>query len=407
MDRVLIKSLPFEIDARVPIQLGRESISSSVVAISELVKNAYDADAENVKIHFFNLGSKKSTLVIEDNGDGMNLELLTNYWLRIGTDYKTNNIHSNSKRRVLTGAKGLGRLGIDRLCHKLILQTKQFGMDYVLEIQVDWEKYEKEGKALSDILHDIYRVSLGFKGEYGISYDKIDSKGTRLIMQGLKDYWMEEFLADLKQELSLLISPFGGINDFRIDFKSGISSLDGELSSTRMLGAAEWILEAELDEDELVTIKIRSEQSNENYTDGPHKWAEWLKDRGKHPECGPFRFVMYFIPRDLHILKQLDFDRDDWAQFMKANQGIRIYRDNFRVRPYGEPSGKGDWLDLGLRRSRRPEAITQSGWKIGPHQSLGAVFIGRETNPNLIDQTNREGIVESTGFFELRAALLR
>lgn len=89
MERTLIDSLPFEIEARVPIQLGRESISSSVVAVSELVKNSYDADADNVAVRFCNIGGTDSALVIEDDGDGMNQDLLTNYWLRIGTDYKT------------------------------------------------------------------------------------------------------------------------------------------------------------------------------------------------------------------------------------------------------------------------------------------------------------------------------
>ena len=92
---------------------------------------------------------------------------------------------------------------------------------------------------------------------------------------------------------------------------------------------------------------------------------------------------------------------------MEANKGIRLYRDHFRVRPYGEPSGKGDWLDLGQRRSANPEAITQKYWKVAPHQVVGAVFIGRESNINLVDQTNREGIVEGSGFFDLRAALLK
>lgn len=429
MTRVFIESLPFEIDARVPIQLGRESISSSVVAVSELVKNSYDADAEKVSVHFYNLpketesgqeqsldqqsvnkdeGEEPSTvssLIIIDDGDGMNRELLTKYWLRIGTAFKTDLIRSGRKKRVLTGAKGLGRLGIDRLCKTLFLQTKQSGMDHCLELQIDWEKYEKSDLSLSEIKHDIYQVAIGLEDEFGCAFPSLESKGTRLIMKGLKDEWSKSFLEDLKHELRLLVSPFGGVNDFKIQFLTGYEDLDGDLSSTKMLEAAEWVLGVELNSKHEITITVSSKRYEESLTDGPYLWSEWIKDRETIPRCGPFKFEMYFIPRDQAHIRSLDFKRHEVIEFMATNQGIRIYRDFFRVRPYGEPSGKGDWLDLGLRRSRRPEAITQKGWVVGPHQVVGAVFITRESNPNLLDQTNREGIVEGPGFFDLRAAL--
>ena len=387
--------------------MGRESISSSVVAVSELVKNSYDADADNVTVRFCDIGGIGSALVIEDDGDGMNKELLTNYWLRIGTDYKTGVTRSNAKRRILTGAKGLGRLGIDRLCHKLILQTKQAGMDNVLELHVDWQKYENSSQSLSEILHDIYRVSLGETEESGYRFTGVESKGTCLILQGLKDKWDKEFLSGLRKELSLLVSPFSGINDFKIELKTGIAELDGFVSATQMLDVADWIIDAELNSDEQVTVTVRSDRYKEIYVDGPHLWKEWIKDRGEHPESGPFKFNMFFMTRDTPNLKLLNLRPKDIREFLEINQGIRIYRDNFRVRPYGEPSGKGDWLDLGLRRAKRPEGITQKGWVAGPHQVVGAVFIGRENNPYLADQTNREGIVEGAGFFDLRAAILK
>ncbi|HBQ8034124.1 TPA: hypothetical protein L8S78_005106, partial [Klebsiella pneumoniae] len=93
--------------------------------------------------------------------------------------------------------------------------------------------------------------------------------------------------------------------------------------------------------------------------------------------------------------------------FLDANQGVRIYRDNFRVRPYGEPSGKGDWLDLGLRKVRNPEGMRQGNWKVGPNQIVGAVFINRDKNSTLNDQANREGIVENESFYDLRTFILK
>ena len=174
-----------------------------------------------------------------------------------------------------------------------------------------------------------------------------------------------------------------------------------------MLGVADWVVEAELNSNEQVTVTVSSDRYKEKYVDGPHQWNDWIKDWAEHPGCGPFKFNMYFMTRDTPNLKLLNLRQKDFREFLEINQGIRIYRDNFRVRPYGEPSGKGDWLDMGLRRAKRPEGITQKGWVVGPHQVVGAVFIGRENNPNLEDQTNREGIVEGAGFFDLRAAVLK
>ena len=405
--RDLIGSFPFEIDARVPIQLGRESISSSVVAVSELVKNAYDADSEFVRVRFTGSETDVPTMVIEDDGDGMDQPLLQNYWLRIGTDYKTDVLRSRGKGRVLTGAKGLGRLGIDRLCDELVLQTKCSGMDHVLELTVHWSRYEEKGKALSGITHDLYQVSLPIDDDYGTAFKGAESKGTRLIMKGLKDQWSKAFVSELRQELALLISPFGGVNDFTIELRTGDGEDSGPLSATNMLDAAEWVLEATLNEQNEISLALESGKHAEKYTEGPYPWAEWLKTQGVEPNCGPFGFLMYFLPSDRPVLKALEFTTKDRTEFMAANQGIRIYRDAFRVRPYGEPSGRGDWLDLGLRRSKRPEGITQKGWKVGPHQVVGAVFIGREENPQLVDQTNREGIVEGQAFADLRAAVQR
>jgi len=92
---------------------------------------------------------------------------------------------------------------------------------------------------------------------------------------------------------------------------------------------------------------------------------------------------------------------------MDLNRGVRIYRDDFRVRPYGEPSGKGDWLDIGFRKAQSPGGIKQGGWRIGPNQIIGAVSISKTKNSILNDQANREGIVENEAYLQLRTFVLK
>ena len=121
--REKIKQTPFSVSARVAMQLGRESISNSIIAILELVKNAYDADAENVIIRFKDIEGFHPSLVVQDDGVGMTLKQITDNWMVIGTNNKATKKTSDDKQRVLVGEKGLGRLGIDRLSHKAKIQS--------------------------------------------------------------------------------------------------------------------------------------------------------------------------------------------------------------------------------------------------------------------------------------------
>jgi len=405
-DRKFIEEVPFEVDARVAIQLGRESISSSIIAIIELVKNAYDADAENVLISWFNLRTSDAFMTIEDDGNGMSVSDVKNCWLRIGIDTKQKAVKSAEKRRVMTGEKGLGRLGIDRLCKKLILQTKTKDVDYINELEVSWSDYEDSGKTLSQIKHRLFENIVPTDS----LYLKEKNKGTRLKLVGLKDQWSVEAIKEIKVELALLISPFGGINDFTINLNTEYSDEDlkGPVSSEQYLEAAEWSVQAKIDDRGFVSASMVSNLYSEEYQMEPVKWQDWIKDRINYPRCGPLDFKFFYIPiRTTDEFKKIDFERKHITEFLSYNRGIRIYRDHFRAKPYGNPDGSGDWLNLGFRRSVNPAASSRRGWPVAPQQVVGAIFISREKNEGLIDQTNREGIVEEAPFFDLSAFAMK
>jgi len=407
--RKLIEEKPFEFSARVTLQLGRESISSSTVAISELIKNAYDADAEFVDIDFHLRNHSVSTLIIKDTGSGMNEKMLAEHWLKIGTDNKTIIEKSGKKERTLTGAKGLGRLGIDRLCKKLILYTKTEGMDKAIQLNIDWKQFENTKKTLSEIKHKIYEVELPVRDKYGDIFLDETSSGTRMVLVGLKDKWTTDFVDILENELRLLTSPFESKNDFNISLNVTNNSVrtSKSLSSAKILQAARWEAKASVDAEGIVHLKYIKNHSETPPIEYSVPWSTWLKNAGETPLFGPIKFDLYYLAQDTTSFKKLDLDVTDFRQFMRLNQGVRLYRDHFRVRPYGEPTGKGDWLDIGLRKASSPGGLSQSGWKIGPNQIIGAVTISRETNSVLNDQANREGLVENTAFFQLRTFLLK
>ncbi|WP_460158459.1 ATP-binding protein [Pseudomonas sp. S3_E11] len=407
--RTLIAEKPFEFSARVTLQLGRESISSSTVAISELIKNAYDAEASDVLLDFHLRQNATSTLILEDNGTGMSPETLFDHWLKIGTDNKSRIERSVNGTRVLTGAKGLGRLGIDRLCKKLVLYSKTKEMNKAIQLNIDWKQFENTQKTLSEIKHQIYEVDLPIKDKYGEVFLDANSSGTRMILIGLKDDWNDSFIKTLENELRLLTSPFESNNEFTVTLKTTTKDSQNEksLSSEEMLKAARWTAHAAVASDGTVSVTYINSKKPNDPIKNTTQWSNWLNNAGETPLFGPVQFNLYYLAQDTASLSRLKLSVGNYRDFMRLNQGVRLYRDHFRVRPYGEPSGKGDWLDIGLRKASSPGGVSQQGWKIGPNQIIGSVIISRETNAILDDQANREGIVENAAFFQLRTFILK
>jgi hypothetical protein len=411
MTRRHLGKKPFDMSARVPMQLGRESISSSTVAMSELIKNGYDADAESVLLEFY-LRDKPalSTLVLRDDGNGMDIDTIYEHWLKIGTDFKSGIELSLNKQRVLTGAKGLGRLGLDRLSKKVILYTKKKGSSSVIQLIVDWRKYEGTNASISEIQHDIYEQDLPLSGKYGDIFTSNEESGTYMVLVGLKDNWTSEFVEDLKEELRLLISPYRKANDFSITLYRNINNTEYStelIDAQELLKAASWEIKAKVDSSNRVTLNFKNNATQEEVRQLPTPWGNWISKQGDKPLFGPLEFEFHYMVKKKEFLSKVDMTHRNWERFMALNRGVRIYRDDFRVRPYGEPTGKGDWLDIGFRKSQSPGGIKQGGWRIGPSQIIGAVSISKTTNSILNDQANREGIVENEAYLQLRTFVLK
>lgn len=351
-------------------------------------------------IRFSGLDTTKPILVIDDDGHGMTKSQLEKNWLVIGTNNKLKTGISKEKSRILIGEKGLGRLGLDRLSVITVLQTFPKSGRKGTELVIEWNKYAKTQDRLENITHKIFQIPK--KIDDPISGElTIEEHGTRIILQELKDKWSVEDLRRLKRELSLLVSPFSGINDFSIHIDSGLSysDVDGEVLSSEILKAAEWKLVSKLDKEFNIEHKMTHREGAEFSFSSP--WSKvFLKDSDV-PLCGPITFELYFYPRK--SIREISFNKAQISDFLRNNQGIRIYRDHFRVMPYGEPTGEGDWLNLALRRTQSPGGVRQTGhWKVGYNQIVGAIFIERDKNGALLDQTNREGIVEGKAYYDLR-----
>lgn len=432
VERRLLPPAAFSVSARVAMQLGRESVSSSNTAIVELVKNAYDADAKKVTLRFSDLGTEKAALLVSDDGHGMTEDELREHWLCIGTTNKQETRLSKNGR-IQTGEKGLGRLGLDRLCQRTTLQTRRRLTDEekkqpnlfpeidptAIELDIYWDRYQVRGQRLETIAHEVYALE-------HLNFDPLTDEqvnfvhGTRLVLRELKDQWTHARLGELVDELSLMLSPFADPKDFDIVIDSGLNldDIDGSIQASRdLLKLSTWKVEAEISsvqgteevpDSENVSIKVSSANHSRVYETPPTPWNEWASHSAKENEltglrsrCGPAKFLF-------HVFIQANEEDEEQGQssqikgFLKSNRGIRIYRDGFRVKPYGDPTGTNDWLALSMRRAQNPAAISRKSWKLAYHQVVGAVLISLDGNPNLKDQSNREGLVEGAALTDLR-----
>lgn len=115
---------PFTVDSALLRELGERLVGKPHIALAELVKNSYDADAAHVDILF-----EEDYIEIVDNGNGMSFDDFKNFWMRVGSPHKQDQQHSEILKRPLTGSKGIGRLAVQFLARRIDIVTRRRGTD--------------------------------------------------------------------------------------------------------------------------------------------------------------------------------------------------------------------------------------------------------------------------------------
>ncbi len=360
--------------ARLINLIGDELISDEPVAVVELVKNAYDADAKRVDVSFEGDDPRApQRIVIADNGVGMDLDIVLNAWLEPGTARKKQNARSPGGRLYL-GAKGIGRFATARLGSSLLLETRAAGQDLVVYVLLNWGAFTDDG-----YLEDV-------EVEYEARVDAQMPVGTRLTIEGLRqDAWRRESFETLHARLSRLISPFKENEDFEIALNiPGLPELSGVVQAPELLLKPKYLLDGRLDSNGhfLGNISI----------DGADTPIDRMLGRGdEKPECGDFRVEIRAWDRDRAGLAPIAA-RENLAisqvrKTLDTYCGVSIYRDGFRVHPYGETGN--DWLSLDLRSRQNPAR------NLANNQTIAAIRISRDSNPNLQDRSTREGMIRN------------
>ena len=382
----------FEVSARLQKVLGQDLIADDYVAIGELVKNAYDANASEVTIEcqLESDNPAEHQIIISDNGNGMDFGEFKENWMAPGFSSKDKALPEGEKR-VPLGEKGIGRFAAGKLANRLHVYTKKKGEDGWLHVYFDWSRFENMRQPMREVT-----IPYDERDPAAFPYDH----GTQVVLDGLRTNWLGKVpgrkvagrpdikLERLLADLSLLLMPFREHSGFEIRFICDRPRLNMIIKKD-FLDVAEYayVFSTKKNEGDGIFIERSLRRSAEisNLT-GKVKNEE-IKKEEKPGDllCGPFAGIFYYVP--------LDASR---ASRMNVSPGIKLYRDGFKVEPYG--NSENDWLDVKGWKARR------AGYApIRPARFFGYIEISRKNNPDLIDTSNREGLAGNAAYDEFVA----
>lgn len=386
------KEIRFSIDAGLINRLGKELVGRHETAVSELVKNAYDADATEVNLIFEKAWQTGGILHIEDNGVGMTRNQLVNGFMRLSSSEKIHNPVSEKYERIRAGKKGIGRFATQRLGKKLTIITQTLHSDIAIKIVIDWDRFEtdKELVAIANFIESI---------------PKQKKEGTDLIIENLREGWSDAMIKRVFRYTSELLQPFPLSKERQKQenskkdpgFKSyyfrreevGMLPIIDEEEAIYKHAVAE--IEGYILEDGQGCWSLKSEKLNfpqEVFLIGKNRDQEDLKF--EHIRNVHFKSYYFIWEPSLLPPQSLSFIRD----IANERGGIRIYRNGFRVLPYGEKGN--DWTRLD--ESVRKRVI------LTPHANnsfFGFVEITDKEGSTYEETSSREGIIENDAFNEL------
>lgn len=403
-------SRPFRPTARLLQLLGDELIASPRLAVFELVKNAYDADASKVTVGIHLNPTHSPFITVTDNGVGMTPEILEHVWLVPGSDHRQKQ-RSDKRRtplhnRLPIGEKGVGRFAAHKLGDRIRVITRARNNPECL-VEINWEELTRK-QFLEEALVTITQRHPDTFTE--------DSSGTCISISGLRSKWTRGEVRHLFNQITSISSPFEAFDGFQVVFElPGYNSwLDGLPDVKEILEKAFWKFEFQLKDAAIDWEYTFRQVPGLNIQSRTLKQVgERLKlprGRADNPEentpvatqenlkgIGAIRGVFYVYDRDRNILRHLPAQQAT-IKYLDEAGGIRVYRDGIRVYNYGEEGD--DWLGLDLRRVNVPTR------RISRNIILGAVHLSLEESSGLVEKTNREGFQDSEIYRNFRRAVL-
>lgn len=387
--------LQFRISSALKNLIGKELITDEFVAVFELVKNSFDANAKHVKVIFENqYNSELAKIIIWDDGRGMSFDDLKNKWLFVAYSAKNDGTEDKDYRdkiktkRIFAGAKGVGRFSCDRLGdHLNMITIKDEPNSQIENLVVDWTDFEEDSqKEFVDI--KVYHSSLNSS-----SYDKFES-GTILEITGLRDVWDRARIKRLRFSLEKLINPIqeNDASNFRIEIiasdERAFDSLEKNPREKVNGEVKNFIFE---------TLGLKTTQIITEIIDDGKIIQTELKDRDqliyRIKEKNPYLINNIKIHLfQLNRSAKLNFKRFVGVEPVKYGS-VFMYKNGFRIYPFGEEGE--DILQIDRRKAQGYNRF------LGTRDLIGRIQINGE-NSSFKETTSRDGgLIKNESYDEL------
>lgn len=367
----------FTVDAALLKELGERLVGRPHIAVAELVKNSYDADAELSLIQI-----EKDRIVVEDNGHGMTEKQFRDFWMRIGSPHKTKQGTSPKYDRRLTGSKGVGRLAVQFLgANVSVTTTAESKGAETLHATVDWSQADRKG--------DLTSVVAKFhKSNEVESYADGSAHGTRITITSLNHDWDD---ADRAEELA------NALWDLRSPIPLGTAAQEGDFDITLKSSipkARDKFLDRVQAPLDLWYALLRGELIRSGKEKLPSKLQVTLvfKDEDRQPLVQLFDLpdaalsTMSFEVRVYSLYGRLDngIAVQKARDYIMMHGGIKIFDAGFRLPYYGL---ENDWLNIERDHSHRtneskvlPKALQVQGGLVDlPTQTRLLGFVNVDT----------------------------
>lgn len=404
--------------ARIIRTIGDQLISGPEAALIELVKNAYDADASSVdiKIEPRSKASSGGMITVVDDGHGMSAGDVVDKWLEPATTDKVERRTSPGGRQML-GAKGVGRFAAAKLGRhlELVASFKPTGRRLeVSDLRLDWDEFEKR-RYLDEVNVDL-STRVGTRA---------DRPGVRLVIRDLRDTWSSRQLEGLIRELRRLSSPVGAREAafaIHLDLTAFTEETSGFDGQRLVAGALATLTDASSQDPTLIRPLFNLDHVYHYKVSGVFDaegrfTGSFVNRRGDtkpvrvrvgpselgpgEEKCGRVKIRINIYDREGSAVDDLieklglnGVGRLDARRLLNENIGIGIYRQGFRIRPYGD--AETDWLELERRRVQNPSL------RLGHNQVWGVVEIDDEGASGLVERSSREGLEHNGAFLRLK-----
>ncbi|MBY0265925.1 MAG: ATP-binding protein [Burkholderiales bacterium] len=410
--------ISFSIEGRIVRELGERLVKAPEVALIELIKNSYDADAEWCEL----IENFPENIVVRDNGHGMTVDEFRNAWMRIGTSSKENTPKSRKYKRAITGEKGLGRFAVRYLGRHLLLKTvandPKRGRTS-LEAAFDWPEVDKH-EDLGDI-----------QIPYTLRRAEGEPLGTTLTISKLRISGDQVDVRSVRTAAVTSLSPYKSL----LEKSHPINSADRDPGfSFRFKESDQDAISFDLAEQLLNHFALRcvinlsrNQLGLKVYEPGKNKPRLSISHKYEN-SIGSLYADLRFFPFRSGLLQGIEVDGKVARSWIRSNCGVAVFDRGFRVLPYGIDGD--DWLlvnqDRGmsvrdpvsniakrhLQMSSEEKSSTQLNYMlrlprneqlIGVVQVSGARVVQQDENEHgLVATADREGFVHNDAYAQLR-----